>query len=112
MPENKEDATIQVIAERISSLHGDVTDLRNDMRESYKEMSEAIKSLIRLEEKQMNLYSHYEEIKKEQTLQEKRLDALEREQPETTRIVGLAYKALWMAAAAAVSFIAKAVGLI
>ena len=112
MPENKEDATIQVIAERISSLHGDVTDLRNDMRESYKEMSEAIKSLIRLEEKQMNLYSHYEEIKKEQTLQEKRLDALEKEQPETTRIVGLAYKALWMAAVAAVSFIAKTVGLI
>ena len=60
MPENKEDATVQVIAERISSLHVDVTDLRNDMRESYKEMSEAIKSLIRLEEKQVNLYSHYE----------------------------------------------------
>ena len=113
MPENnKEDATIQVIAERISSLHGDVTDLRNDMRESYKEMSEAIKSLIRLEEKQMNLYSHYEEIKKEQTLQEKRLDALEKEQPETKRIVGLAYKAMWMATVAAVGFIAKAVGLI
>ena len=51
MPENKEDATIQVIAERISSLHVDVTDLRNDMQERYKEMSEAIKSLIRLEEK-------------------------------------------------------------
>ena len=60
----------------------------------------------------MNLYSHYEEIKKEQTLQEKRLDALEKEQPETTRIVGLAYKAMWMAAVAAVSFIAKTVGLI
>ena len=55
MKENKEDATIQVIAERISSLHEDVTDLRNDMRESYKEMSEAIKSLVRLEERQMNL---------------------------------------------------------
>jgi predicted phage gp36 major capsid-like protein len=114
MPDNnnKEDATIQVIAERISSLHGDVTDLRNDMRESYKEMSEAIKSLIRLEEKQMNLYSHYEEIKKEQNIQEKRLDALEKSQPETQRIIGIAYKALWLAAAAAVSFVAKAVGLI
>ena len=83
-----------------------------ELLESYKEMSEAIKSLIRLEEKQMNLYSHYEEIKKEQTLQEKRLDALEKEQPETKRIVGLAYKAMWMAAVAAVSFIAKTVGLI
>ena len=36
----------------------------------------------------------------------------EKEQPETKRIVGLAYKAMWMAAAAAVSFIAKTVGLI
>ena len=77
MPENKEDATIQVIAERISSLHEDVTDLRNDMRESYKEMSEAIKSLIRLEEKQMNLYSHYEEIngmKLDNELKERTID--------------------------------------
>ena len=111
MPENKEDATIQVIAERISSLHGDVTDLRNDMRESYKEMSEAIKSLIRLEEKQMNLYSHYEEIKKEQTLQEKRLDALEKEQPETKRIVSWGYRAVWAAVVAVAVFAAKAVGL-
>ena len=31
MKENKEDATIQVIVERISSLHEDVTDLRNDI---------------------------------------------------------------------------------
>lgn len=108
----QDNATIQVVAERINSLHSDVTDLRNDMRESYKEMSEAIKSLIRLEEKQLNLYIHYEEIKKEQALQEKRIDALEKEQPETKRIVGLAYKALWMAAVAAISFIAKTVGLI
>ena len=40
------------------------------------------------------------------------VDALEKEQPETKRIVGLAYKAIWMAAVAAVSFIAKTVGLI
>ena len=42
----------------------------------------------------------------------KQVDALEKKQPETERIVGLAYKALWMAAVAAVSFIAKTVGLI
>lgn len=108
-PQN--DATIQVVAERISSLHEDVTDLRNDMRESYKEMSEAIKSLIRLEEKQMTLYSSYEELKKSQADQEKRLDALEKEQPETKRIVGYAYKAMWAAVAAVAAFAAKALGL-
>lgn len=108
----QEHATLQVVAERIRSLHNDVTDLRSDMRDSYKEMSEAIKSLVRLEEKQMTLYVSYEELKKKQTEQERRIDAIEKEQPETRRIIGLAYKALWMAAVAAISFIAKAVGLI
>lgn len=109
-PQN--DATIQVVAERISSLHEDVTDLRNDMRESYKEMSEAIKSLIRLEEKQMTLYVSYEELKKSHVEQERRLDALEKQQPETTRIISMAYKAIWAAVAAVAGFVAKAVGLI
>lgn len=108
-PQN--DTTIHVVAERISSLHEDVTDLRNDMRESYKEMSEAIKSLIRLEEKQMNLYVSYEELKKSQIEQERRIDAIEKEQPETKRMVGYGYKAMWLAVAAVLGFIAKAVGL-
>lgn len=107
-PQN--DATIQVVAERISSLHEDVTDLRNDMRESYKEMSEAIKSLIRLEEKQMTLYVSYEELKKSQTEQERRIDALEKQQPETQRVIAWAYKAIWGAAVTIAVFVAKSVG--
>ena len=106
------DATIQVVAERINSLHEDVTELRDTMKESVREMSRAIQTLVRLEEKQLALNSTAEETKKNFKELEARLDALEKEQPETKRIVGLAYKALWMAAVAAISFIAKAVGLI
>ena len=75
-------------------------------------MSQAIQTLVRLEEKQLALNSTAEETKKNFKELEARVDALEKEQPETKRIVGLAYKALWTAAAAAISFIAKAVGLI
>lgn len=108
-PQN--DATIQVVAERISSLHEDVTYLRNDMRESYKEMSEAIKSLIRLKEKQMTLYVSYEELKKNQTEQERRIDALEKQQPETQRVIAWAYRAIWGAAVTIAVFVAKSVGI-
>ena len=86
--------------------------MRCAMKESVKEMSQAIQTLIRLEEKQLALNSTAEETKKNFKELESRVDALEKEQPETKRIVGLAYKTMWMAAVAVVSFIAKAVGLI
>ena len=116
-PQN--DATIQVIAERINSMQNDVSDLRDTMRDSMEKMSIAITKLVQMEERQLFMNQSYDRLsntldkmneKCEKT--EARVDALEKEQPETKRIVGLAYKALWMAAVAAVSFIAKAVGLI
>lgn len=116
-PQN--DATIQVIAERINSMQNDVSDLRDTMRDSMEKMSIAITKLVQMEERQLFMNHSYDRLSN--TLDkmnekcekiEARVDALEKEQPETTRIVGLAYKALWMAAVAAVSFIAKTVGLI
>ena len=116
-PQN--DATTQVIAERINSMQNDVSDLRDTMRDSMEKMSIAITKLVQMEERQLFMNQSYDRLnntldkmneKCEKT--EARVDALEKEQPETKRIVGLAYKALWMAAVAAVSFIAKAVGLI
>ena len=116
-PQN--DATIQVIAERINSMQNDVSDLRDTMRDSMEKMSIAITKLVQMEERQLFMNQSYDRLSN--TLDkmnekcekiEARVDALEKEQPETKRIVGLAYKALWMAAVAAVSFIAKTVGLI
>lgn len=116
-PQN--DATIQVIAERINSMQNDVSDLRDTMRDSMEKMSIAITKLVQMEERQLFMNQSYDRLSN--TLDkmnekcekiEARVDALEKEQPETKRIVGLAYKAMWMAAVAAVSFIAKTVGLI
>ncbi len=105
------DATIQVVAERINSLHEDVTELRDTMKESVREMSQAIQTLVRLEEKQLNLNQTAEDTKKNFKELEARVDALEKEQPETKRIVGYGYKVMWLAVAAVIGFIAKAVGL-
>ena len=104
--------TIQVVAERINSLHEDVTELRDTMKESVREMSQAIQTLVRLEEKQLALNLTAEEAKKNFKELEDRVDALEKEQPETQRIVDYAYKVMWVAVAAVLGFIAKAVGLV
>ena len=108
-PQN--DATIQVVAERINSLHEDVTDLRCTMKESVREMSHAIQTLVRLEEKQLSLNLTAEETKKNFKELEVRVDALEKEQPETQRIVAWGYRAVWASVVAVAVFAAKAVGL-
>ena len=105
------DATIQVVAERINSLHEDVTELRDTMKESVREMSQAIQTLVRLEEKQLTLNQTAEETKKNFKELEARVDALEKEQPETKRIVSWGYRAVWTAVVAVAVFAAKAVGL-
>lgn len=109
-PQNN--ATIQVVAERINSLHEDVTELRDTMKESVREMSQAIQTLVRLEEKQLALNSTSEEIKNNFKELEARVDALEKDQPETKRIVDYGYKAMWLIVAVVLGFIAKAVGLV
>ena len=105
------DATIQVVAERINSLHEDVTELRDTMKESVREMSQAIQTLVRLEEKQLTLNQTAEDTKKNFKELEARVDALEKEQPETKRIVSWGYRAVWAAVVAVAVFAAKAVGL-
>ena len=110
MPPQNE-ATIHVVAERINALHEDVTDLRYTLKESVKEMSQAIQTLVRLEEKQFALNRTAEETKENFKVLEARVDALEKEQPETKRIVSWGYKAVWAAVIAVAMFAAKSVGL-
>ena len=106
-----EDATIQVVAERINSLHEDVTELRDTMKESVREMSSAIQALVRLEERQFNLNQASEQLRKDYAALESRVDSLEKDQPDTKRIVTWAYRATWAALAVVGGFILKAVGL-
>lgn len=108
-PQN--DATIQVVAERINSLHDSVDELRSTMRESVKEMSQAIQTLVRLEEKQLTLNQTAEETKKDFKALEARVDALEKEQPMTKQITKWVLAAVWGIVATSAMFAAKLLGI-
>ena len=105
------DATIQVVAERINSLHEDVTELRDTMKESVREMSQAIQTLVRLEEKQLSLNQTAEETKKNFKELEARVDALEKEQPMNKQVVDWVLRAVYAVVAAAAMAAAKLLGL-
>lgn len=108
-PQN--DATIQVVAERINSLHEDVTELRDTMKESVREMSQAIQTLVRLEEKQLALNSTAEETKKNFKELESRVDALEKDQPMQKQVTKWVIGAVGSIVAAAAMFAAKMLGI-
>ena len=110
MPPQNE-ATIHVVAERINALHEDVTDLRYTMKESVKEMSQAIQTLVRLEEKQFALNRTAEEMKENFKALEARVDALEKDQPMQKQITKWVIGAIGSIVAAAGMFVAKMLGI-
>lgn len=48
---NMDDTTVKIVADRLQSLHQDVNELKDSMRESMKEMSSAVTKLVLLEER-------------------------------------------------------------
>lgn len=113
-----DDATIQVIAERINSMQNDVSDLRDTMKDSMKEMSAAVTKLVQMEERQICMNQSYDRLSatldKMQDKAEKveaRVDALEKEQPLTKQAVTWIYAAVWAVVGTAALFAAKFFGI-
>lgn len=115
-PQN--DATIQVIAERINSMQNDVSDLRDTMRDSMEKMSIAITKLVQMEERQLFMNQSYDRLSN--TLDkmnekcekiEARVDALEKEQPMNKQVVDWVFRAVYAVVAAAAMAAAKLLGL-
>lgn len=115
-PQN--DATIQVIAERINSMQNDVSDLRDTMRDSMEKMSIAITKLVQMEERQLFMNQSYDRLSN--TLDkmnekcekiEARVDALEKEQPMNKQVVDWVLRAVYAVVAAAAMAAAKLLGL-
>lgn len=111
IPPQRNSATIQVVAERINSLHEDVTDLRFTMQESVKEMSHAIQTLVRLEERQLNLNQTAEETKQNFKLLEARVDVLEKEQPMNRQVTKWVMGAVGSIVAVSAMIVAKMLGI-
>lgn len=113
-----DDATIQVIAERINSMQSDVSDLRDTMRDSMKEMSAAVTKLVQMEERQIfmnqsqdRLTTALDKMQEKAEKLESRVDALEKEQPLTKQAVTWIYAAVWSVVGAAALFAAKFFGI-
>lgn len=116
--EKHDNITMQLIANRLEAMHGDVNDLRGSMHETLKEISSAVNKLVALESNQAAMNQSYLRLEKqlekaEQKFDklEERVDSLEKDQPDNKRVVGYIYKALWGAALVVAGFVAKFVGL-
>ena len=81
----QDDATMQVIAERINALHTDVNDLRYAMKDSMREMATAVTKLVVIEERQIHMNQSYDRLSNalekcnaSNDVLEKRIDAIEK----------------------------------
>lgn len=89
----QDDATVKVIAERIDNLHDHISDLRDSMKESMREMANAVNKLVRIEEGQMHMMQAHERLalqldkheERGRTL-EQRVDDLEKETPMNKQV--------------------------
>ncbi len=113
----QDDVTVTVIAERIDNLNDHISDLRDSMKESIREMAIAVNKLVAVETRQEAINQAYvqvtsqleKEIVKRENL-ENRVDALEKDQPMTKQVVSWIMWGVGSIVVAAVTFIAKAVG--
>ena len=113
----QDDMNIHIVADRISLLHGDITELKDSMKESMREMAIAVNKLVQVETRQEAINQAYiqvcnqleKETEKREKLEE-RVDAIEREQPMMKQVVHWAMYAVGVICLAAATFVGKAVG--
>ena len=117
-PNRRKDETgMQMVAERIGLLHDDISELKDSMKESMREMAVAVNKLVQVETRQEAINQAYlqvrtqleKETEKREQL-ESRVDSIEREQPLTKQVVRWVLYAMGTIVVAAATFVAKAVG--
>ena len=113
----KDEIGMQMVAERIGLLHDDISELKDSMKESMREMAVAVNKLVQVETRQEAINQAYmqvrtqleKETEKREHL-ESRVDSIEREQPMTKQVVRWVLYAVGAIVVAAATFVAKAVG--
>ena len=113
-----DNTTVQLIADRINALHGDVGDLRDIMIESMREMTSAVTKLAEVDVRQISLNQSYDRLNaimdkdRERTERlEARIDELEKQQPMTKQVTSWIMYGVGAAVVAVATFVAKSVGL-
>lgn len=89
----QDDITLKVIADNMQLMHEDVSDLRNDMKESLKDISAALVQLCLVEERQEHSKLAMQRIDKKVDDLDARIDIIEKEQPQTKLVTGWIIKA-------------------
>ena len=101
------DSLVQVIAHKLESLHGDV----GDMKQVLRDLTTAVTKLAIVEERQGQAAISLERAFKVLEKVEGRLDALERREPMNTQTSEWVTRAVFAAAAVAVLYVARQAGL-
>ena len=117
-PNRRKDETgMQMVAERIGLLHDDISELKDSMKESMREMAVAVNKLVQVETRQEAINQAYMQIRTQLEKEtekrehlESRVDSIEREQPMTKQVVRWVLYAMGAIVVAAATFVAKAVG--
>lgn len=113
----RNDTGMQIVAERIGLLHEDISELKDSMKESMREMAVAVNKLVQVETRQEAINQAYiqvsnqleKETEKREKLEE-RVDAIEREQPMMKQVVRWIIYGVGAICLSAATFIGKAVG--
>ena len=114
----QQDLGMQLIIDRIGLLHENLGELREDTRESMRELAGTINKLVAIETNQSHMHESYSRIltllekseEKHQNL-DRRIDELEKEQPLTKQVIKWVMGAVWSVVAAAAMFAAKMLGI-
>ena len=113
----RDDTGMRIVAERISLLHEDISELKDSMKESMREMAVAVNKLVQVETRQEAINQAYvqvsnqleKETEKREKLEE-RVDAIELEQPMARQVVRWVMYTVGAICVAVATFISKAVG--
>ena len=126
----KDDALLQVVAEKVSNLHDDMSDVKTTLKDSMKGMTESFNKLIQLEERQANILENVSRVAKSsekaharidqilidsQAKYEKieaRIDSLEKDAPMQKQASTWVMNAIYAIAAASIGYIAKMLGIL
>lgn len=106
------DLSFQVVLDRLTNLHDDVSDLKESTKDSMKEIASAITKLVLLEERQAHANTNFSRVVTQLDGIQKRVEELEKQEPLQRLTSKWFMSVVWTAATAAVYFIAKFAGLV
>lgn len=126
----QDDSTVKIIADRINSLHEDVGEIRESLKDSMKEMSSALTKLVQIEERQVftnqaieralkvsekahtRIDNCEDEVEKKFDALEARVDTLEKAAPMQGQVTKWVMGAVWAAAGLGAMYVCKMLGIL